>query len=98
MASMGVYVFTRRVLLDLLDRDPGHDFGRALLPNALVAYRGKSYLYRGFWADVGTIESFYEANIMLGRLNSPFHFWDPERPIYTHLPHLPRSPLAQGHL
>jgi glucose-1-phosphate adenylyltransferase len=51
----------------------------------------RSYLFRGYWADVGTIESFYENNVMLGRLNSPFHFWDAERPIYTHLRHLPGS-------
>jgi glucose-1-phosphate adenylyltransferase len=98
MASMGVYVFTRRVLLELLDRDPGHDFGRALIPNALGAYRVKPYVYRGYWADVGTIESFYEANVMLGRLNSPFHFWDPERPIYTHLRHLPGSLMPEAHI
>jgi len=91
MASMGVYVFSRRVLLDILEREPGHDFGRELIPNALGKYRVRSYLFRGYWADVGTIESFYENNVMLGRLDSPFHFWDAERPIYTHLRHLPGS-------
>jgi glucose-1-phosphate adenylyltransferase len=91
MASMGVYVFSRQVLLEILEREPGHDFGRELIPNALGKYRVRSYLFRGYWADVGTIESFYENNVMLGRLNSPFHFWDPERPIYTHLRHLPGS-------
>ena len=91
MASMGVYVFSRQVLLDILERDPGHDFGRELIPNALGKYRVRSYLFRGYWADVGTIESFYENNVMLGRLDSPFHFWDAERPIYTHLRHLPGS-------
>jgi glucose-1-phosphate adenylyltransferase len=91
MASMGVYVFSRRVLLDILEREPGHDFGRELIPNALGKYRVRSYLFRGYWADVGTIEAFYENNIMLGRLDSPFHFWDQERPIYTHLRHLPGS-------
>ncbi|HEY7189840.1 MAG TPA: glucose-1-phosphate adenylyltransferase [Vicinamibacterales bacterium] len=91
MASMGVYVFSRQVLLDILERESGHDFGRELIPNALGKYRVRSYLFRGYWADVGTIESFYENNIMLGRLDSPFHFWDAERPIYTHLRHLPGS-------
>jgi len=91
MASMGIYVFSRRVLLEILEREPGHDFGRELIPNALGKYRVRSYLYRGYWADVGTIEAFYENNVMLGRLESPFHFWDQERPIYTHLRHLPGS-------
>lgn len=89
MASMGVYVFSRRVLLDLLEREPGVDFGRELIPAALGKYRVKPYLYRGYWADVGTVESFYEANVMLGRPAAPFRFWDPQRPIFTHLRHLP---------
>jgi glucose-1-phosphate adenylyltransferase len=94
MASMGVYVFSRKVLLEMLDREPGHDFGRELIPNALGKYRVTPYLYRGYWADVGTIESFYEANVMLGRPAAPFRFWDPRRPIYTHLRHLPASRLT----
>jgi glucose-1-phosphate adenylyltransferase len=94
MASMGVYVFTRRVLLEMLERDPGHDFGRELIPNALDRYKVIPYLYRGYWADVGTIESFYDANVMLGRPAAPFRFWDPQCPIYTHLRHLPGSRLT----
>jgi glucose-1-phosphate adenylyltransferase len=98
MASMGVYVFTRRVLLDMLEHEPGHDFGRSLIPNALGRYKVKPYLFRGYWADVGTIESFYQANIMLGRLDAPFHFWDRERPIYTHLRHLPGSLIPESRI
>ena len=94
MASMGVYVFTRRVLLEMLENEPGMDFGRELIPHALSKYRVKPYLYRGYWADVGTIESFYEANVMLGRPAAPFRFWDPKQPIYTHLRHLPGSRLT----
>jgi glucose-1-phosphate adenylyltransferase len=96
MASMGVYVFSRRVLLEMLEREEGHDFGRALIPNALGKYRVKSYLYRGYWADVGTIETFYDANVMLGRRDSPFHFWDRDQPIYTHLRNLPASQLKEA--
>ena len=94
MASMGIYVFTRRVLLEMLEREPGVDFGRELIPNALGRYKVKPYLFNGYWADVGTIESFYDANIMTGRSASPFRFWDPTRPIYTHLRHLPGSRLT----
>jgi glucose-1-phosphate adenylyltransferase len=98
MASMGVYVFTRRVLLDILEHEAGHDFGRSLIPDALQRYRVRPYLFRGYWADVGTIESFYQANIMLGRLDSPFHFWDRDRPIYTQLRHLPGSLMPEAHI
>ena len=98
MASMGIYVFTRRVLLEMLEQEPGVDFGRELIPGALNKYRVKPYVYRGYWADVGTVESFYEANVMLGRPAAPFRFWDPHRPIYTHLPHLPGSRLTDCHV
>jgi glucose-1-phosphate adenylyltransferase len=94
MASMGIYVFSRQVLLEILEREPGVDFGRELIPAALNRYQVNSYLYRGFWADVGTVESFYDANVMLGRPSSPFRFWDPVRPIYTRLRHLPGSRLV----
>ena len=94
MASMGVYVFSRRILLDMLARESGVDFGRELIPGALDKYRVTPFLYRGYWADVGTIESFYDANVMLGRPASPFRFWDLQQPIYTHLRHLPGSRLT----
>ena len=98
MASMGIYVFSRRVLLEMLERDPGHDFGRELIPNAFGRYRVRPYLYNGYWADVGTIESFYRANIMLGRRDAPFRYWDHARPIYTRLRHLPGSRLSDCHV
>ena len=94
MASMGIYVFSRDILLQMLERESGVDFGRELIPNALNKYKVKPYMYRGYWADVGTIESFYDANVMLGRAAAPFRFWDPTRPIYTHLRHLPGSRLT----
>jgi glucose-1-phosphate adenylyltransferase len=94
MASMGIYVFSRDILLEMLECEPGLDFGRELIPNALNKYRVKPHLYRGYWADVGTIESFYEANIMLGRALAPFRFWDPSCPIYTHQRHLPGARLT----
>jgi len=93
MASMGIYVFSRQVLLDLLEQEPGHDFGRELIPKAMSRYVVKPYLFDGYWADVGTIGSFYEANVTLGRPDAPFRYWDPAQPIYTHLRHLPGSRL-----
>lgn len=98
MASMGVYVFSRRILLDMLARESGVDFGRELIPGALEKYKVRPFLYRGYWADVGTIESFYDANVMLGRAASPFRFWDLKQPIYTHLRHLPGSRLTDCHV
>jgi glucose-1-phosphate adenylyltransferase len=93
VASMGVYLFSRDVLLDILQRTDAKDFGREVIPSALDQYRVQPYLFRGYWADVGTIASFYEANIMLTRITTPFRFYDPHRPIYTHPRFLPGSRL-----
>ncbi len=97
MASMGVYVFSRRALLELLEQEPGDDFGHQLIPAAIQRYKVQSYLYRGFWADVGTVKSFYDANVMLGRPLAPFRFYDARHPIYTHQRHLPGSRLTDCH-
>jgi glucose-1-phosphate adenylyltransferase len=88
VASMGIYVFSRQVLLDVLNR-PGTDFGKEIIPAALGTYRVNAYLYDGYWADVGTIRSFYDANIMLTERAAPFSFFHPRRPIYTHPRFLP---------
>jgi glucose-1-phosphate adenylyltransferase len=92
VASMGIYLFSRRALLELLDQD-GNDFGRQLIPAALSRYRVSAYLYSGYWADVGTIDSFYEANIQLTRPGATFSFYDATCPIYTHQRFLPPSRL-----
>jgi glucose-1-phosphate adenylyltransferase len=96
VASMGIYVFSRDVLLDLLGASDARDFGREVIPSALDKYRVNSFLFRGFWADVGTVESFYDANIMLTKPRSPFKFYDPRRPIYTHARFLPGSRLVDA--
>ncbi len=95
VASMGVYVFSRDVLLDMLAADNAKDFGREVIPAALTKYQVNSYLFRNYWADVGTVASFYDANIMLTKPRSPFNFYDPHRPIYTHARFLPGSRLSE---
>ncbi|HEX7136208.1 MAG TPA: glucose-1-phosphate adenylyltransferase [Vicinamibacterales bacterium] len=89
VASMGVYVFSREVLIDVLQRGSATDFGREIIPSALSDYRVTAYLHRGYWVDVGTVSSFYDANIMLTESAAPFRFYDPRRPIYTHPRFLP---------
>jgi len=94
VASMGVYVFSRDVLLEVLASGADKDFGREVIPAALDRYAVSAYLFRGFWADVGTVASFYEANVMLTHPGAPFKFYDANRPIYTHPRFLPGSRLA----
>ena len=90
VASMGIYVFAREVLLDILEQ-PGFDFGKEIIPKALATQRVIPYIFRGYWADVGTIEAFYDANIQLTRREPSFSFFHPRFPIYTHPRFLPAS-------
>ncbi len=93
VASMGIYVFSREVLLELLQKTTVTDFGREIIPAALKTHRVRAYMHTQYWADVGTVESYYEANIMLTEPHAPFKFYDPRRPIYTHERFLPPSHL-----
>jgi glucose-1-phosphate adenylyltransferase len=90
VASMGIYVFSRDVLLETLQR-PGVDFGKEIIPAALGSANVHAFLYRGYWADVGTIDAFYDANIQLTRSGARFNFFHPRRPIYTHPRFLPST-------
>jgi len=97
VASMGIYVFSRDVLLETLQR-PGIDFGKEIIPAALGSLNVHAYLYRGYWADVGTIDAFYDANIHLTQRGSPFSFFHPTRPIYTHQRFLPATRTFDSHI
>ena len=97
VASMGIYVFSREVLLETLQR-PGIDFGKEIIPGALGSLNVHAYLYRGYWADVGTIAAFYDANIQLTQRAAPFNFFHPHRPIYTHQRFLPATRTFDSHV
>ncbi len=94
VASMGVYVFSRDVLLEILAGTRATDFGREVIPAALGQHQVHAFVFRGYWADVGTVQSFYDANILLTRPDAPFRFYDPQRPVYTHPRFLPGSRLT----
>jgi glucose-1-phosphate adenylyltransferase len=85
---MGIYVFSLEVLLEILN-EPGVDFGKEIIPKSLHAYRVHPYVFKGYWADIGTIAAFYDANIQLTQRGAPFSFFHPRRPIYTHARFLP---------
>jgi len=94
IASMGIYLFSREVLLDVINRHNATDFGKGVIPNALNHHRVHAHLFRGYWADVGTVASFYDANLMLTRADAHFSFYDSRCPIYTHARFLPGSRLV----
>jgi glucose-1-phosphate adenylyltransferase len=97
VASMGIYVFSREAMLDVLQR-PGVDFGKEIIPGAVGTHAVHAFVYRGYWVDVGTIASFYRANIQLTRPGAPFNFFHPRFPIYTHPRFLPSTRVAGGRI
>jgi glucose-1-phosphate adenylyltransferase len=97
VASMGIYVFSREVLLEILEQ-PGIDFGKEIIPKALGNHAVNPYVFRGYWADVGTIAAFYQANIQLTHRDAPFNFFHPQRPIYTHPRFLPGTRAYDCHI
>ncbi len=91
LASMGIYVFRLDVLIRLLEEVPGDDFGNHIIPAAIQTRRVYAFPFEGYWEDIGTIRSFYEANLALTRPDPPFDFYDPRFPIYTRSRFLPSS-------
>ncbi|OGD20444.1 MAG: glucose-1-phosphate adenylyltransferase [Candidatus Aminicenantes bacterium RBG_16_63_16] len=93
LASMGVYLFNWRALRELLNRTDAKDFGREVIPRAIRDHRVYGFPYDGYWRDIGTIRSFYEANLDLTEPLPKFNFYDEEKPIFTHARFLPGSKI-----
>ncbi len=95
IASMGIYVFKKDVVIDLLNKSPHQtDFGKEIIPVSAQDYNVQAYLFNSYWEDIGTIESFYQANLALTRQpRPPFSFYDEKAPIYTRPRYLPPTKL-----
>ncbi|MGB7202697.1 MAG: glucose-1-phosphate adenylyltransferase [Pyrinomonadaceae bacterium] len=94
LASMGIYVFNYAMLVDLLNADSSWvDFGREIIPAAIEKYSVQAHLFNDYWEDIGTIRSFYEANLDLASPLPKFNFFDTSAPIYTRSRYLPPSKL-----
>ena len=85
IASMGIYVFEKKVLLELLNTTypRANDFGSEVIPNAAKTLKVQAYLFEGYWEDIGTIKSFFDANLALAKDPARFEFYDAVNPIYT---------------
>ncbi|MFT3920588.1 glucose-1-phosphate adenylyltransferase [Cloacibacterium sp.] len=93
LASMGIYVFGKGILKKMFGEDPGDDFGKELIPNAINnGYKTLSYQYNGYWTDIGTIGSFFEANMDLTNEVPKFNMFS-SSPIYTRPRMLPPSKI-----
>jgi len=89
-ASMGIYVFNRQALIDALDNDMV-DFGKHIIPDTIEKKRVFSYVFQGYWEDIGTIGAFFEANLDLCATIPEYDFFDADNQIYTNARFLPAS-------
>ena len=93
LANMGIYVFHKQLLVDLLTESTAADFGKDLIPQAVETHRVMAYVFDGYWEDIGTIRTFYDANLALTEPTPKFSFYDMQMPVYTHPRNLPGSKL-----
>lgn len=96
-ASMGIYVFNREVLQSCLDND-FVDFGKNIIPSAIEHRRVHTYIFQGYWEDIGTIRAFFEANLALTQPQPAYNFYTPGAPIYTHPRFLPASVVRSAQI
>ncbi|MFA6774529.1 MAG: glucose-1-phosphate adenylyltransferase [Sphaerochaeta sp.] len=90
LASMGIYIFNAKSMEEVLNNDKT-DFGKEIIPDVIKQRKVASYLFDGFWEDIGTIKAFYETNLDLASINPQFNFYNEMMPIYTHRRHLPAT-------
>jgi glucose-1-phosphate adenylyltransferase len=94
LASMGIYIFNRDVLIDLMKNPDTNDFGKEIIPQSLGKNKITSYQFEGYWTDIGNIESFFEANLGLTDDIPHFDLYDKNKRIYTRARMLPTSKVS----
>jgi len=98
LASMGIYFFNTKVLIDLLLNSSDTDFGSEVIPRSIQSHSVYGYEFIGYWEDIGTIRTFYDTNLQLTKADSLFNFFDPEDTIYTRPRFLPGSVVQDTEL
>ncbi|GAA4801952.1 glucose-1-phosphate adenylyltransferase [Litoribaculum gwangyangense] len=94
LASMGIYIFNRDLLIKLMSDPTTNDFGKEIIPQSIESHKTLSYQYEGYWTDIGNIDSFFEANIGLTDDIPQFDLYDKKKRIYTRARMLPTTKLA----
>ena len=94
LASMGIYIFNRELLVELLKNPDTVDFGKEIIPGAIKNHKTLSYQFEGYWTDIGNIDSFFEANLGLTDEIPKFNLYDNEQRIYTNARILPTSKIS----
>ena len=93
LASMGIYIFKMSVLKSLLEENKKSDFGKHIIPGSIKLKRVFSHIFKGYWEDIGTIRSFWSANLGLTEPLPKFSFYDADNLIYTRMRYLPPSKI-----
>ena len=96
LASMGIYIFSKQVLYNLLNEvhPTATDFGKEIIPNSIVSFKVASYQYEGYWTDIGNIHSFFEANLSLTEDIPPFNLFDNNKTVYSRARMLPPAKIS----
>ncbi len=99
LASMGIYMFSRQVLFDLLNAPPlATDFGKEIFPRSIKTQHVQAHLFDGYWEDLGTVKAYHEANLALAKNDPPFDFHSADGVIYTRMRYLPASRISAARL
>ncbi len=96
LASMGIYLFNRDVLVETLQENNHTDFGKEIFPQSIGSRRVQLHLFDGYWEDIGTIGSFYEANLQLAQPDPPFEMASAKSPIYSRPRFLPPTRIDRA--
>lgn len=96
LANMGIYLFNRDTLFDVLGKTDYQDFGKEVFPASIRSRRVQVHLFDGYWEDIGTIRAFYDANLSLAQKNPPFQIHSPDAPLYSRARFLPPSRLGSA--
>lgn len=94
LASMGIYIFNRDLLVELMANPDTKDFGKEIIPQAIGKHKVLSYQYEGYWTDIGNIDSFFEANLELTQDIPKFNLFDNSKRIYTRARTLPPTKIS----
>jgi len=92
LASMGIYMFSREAMVKALDNDMT-DFGKEVIPSLLNGNKLTSFIFEGYWEDIGTVRAFFDANLQLADPMPQFNFFSRGRPVYTRARYLPASKI-----
>ncbi|MBU0571817.1 MAG: glucose-1-phosphate adenylyltransferase [Candidatus Omnitrophica bacterium] len=98
LGSMGIYMFNKDTLIELLTKDYRVDFGREIIPDAIATQPTYAFTFEGYWKDIGTIKTFYEENLMLTEPVPPLNMFDESWQIFTRPRYLPPAKFENSHV